>query len=132
MNYILVHDYTKSPLLIYDYCATKNVPYKITDASGRFLCKMNLWQKMDEEITDTNEIYAINSVLGLPKKRVLDEEKIVVYINNESSRLYFASCRNPKTPDGQIIVCYSLFEKQPSRYQCYVIAVLKAIPTSRP
>ena len=130
MKYILIYDYSKKPTLIYDGGEPKNINYKILDGTSKLLCKIDLWEKKKNLLSDDKfGKNKISDIIGMRRKIIpgTDLEIIVIPVDGEDSFVRFASCSNVQNFQEQIIVCYCLFEKQPGRYQCYVVAVLKAV-----
>lgn len=126
MKYIIIEDYLKEPLKIYDGGEPRRIIFNIRAGMKKSFCKIDLWNAISNwglRIENKSELDEINKALKLPKSKFMDEEIIVTRIieKNEESVLRFSWCSEKK----EYVVVYSLFEKNPSRYQCYVLAVLK-------
>jgi hypothetical protein len=128
----IIEDHTNSPIKIYDGCEPKHIFCTVKDDKGRIVCKMDLWNLWNDEnadeliIEDKNELELINSLLNLPIKKdfLIDGEERIVY-NIDGSDIPipvdFVRCKENK----DYIISYVLHEKSPSRYQCYILAVME-------
>jgi hypothetical protein len=127
MNYRTIENYLNSPLKIYDGCEAHKILYKVKNKEGKIVCKIDLWNAYENDclrIDKESELDEINSVLGLPKKKSFTTGKRVIMtdkLDGEDTLVDFTRCGK----DFEYIIAYTLFEKQPSRYQCYVLAVLQ-------
>jgi hypothetical protein len=128
----IIENYINSPLKIYDGCEPKHIIYKVKNDKGRIECKMDLWNLWNVEnideiiIVDKNELELINSLLKLPiKKNFLEDgdERIVYNIDGGDIPIpvEFVRCNENKN----YLISYVLHEKSPSRYQCFILAVME-------
>jgi len=128
----IIENYINSPLKIYDGCEPKHIIYKVKNDKGRIVCKMDLWNLWNVEnideiiILDKNELELINSLLKLPIKKnflVDGDDKIVCNIGGSDIPIpvEFVRCKENKS----YLISYVLHEKSPSRYQCYILAVME-------
>lgn len=128
----IIEDHIKFPLKIYDGCEPKHIFYKVKNNNGRIACKMDLWNLWNEEnideliIEDKNELESINSLLNFPIEKnflIEGEERIVYNIDGSDIPIPvdFVRCKENK----EYIISYVLHEKSPSRYQCYILAVIE-------
>ena len=112
-----------SPLLVYDGGPPKRIIYKIKNKKGKTECKIDLCdisiKYMPKSIPE-EDINQIDDILKFPRKNFLDVEEIVAPI--EDGPLYFGSVLSDK--NYEYIVCFTIFEKQPGRYQCFVLAIV--------
>ena len=129
MNYRIIENYLNSPLKIYDGCEANKILYKVKNKEGKIVCKIDLWNAYENDclrIDEESELDTINSSLRLPKKESFTTGKRVIMtdkIDGEDTLVDFTRCEK----SFDYIIAYALFEKQPSRYQCFVLAVLQAI-----
>lgn len=133
MDYKILENYIKSPLKIYDGCEPKHIFFNLKNEDGKILIKIDLWNFWDDSfgqiiIRDKFELKKINAILNIPiKKNFISEGDEVIaldiYENNMFVPVDFMKCKKAEN----YIVSFILNEKSPSRYQCYILAVLKKI-----
>ncbi len=127
MNYKIILNCLNSPLKIYDGCEANKIIYKVKNKEGKIVCKIDLWNAYENDdlrIDDKSELDEINRALRLPKKiSFTTGEKVIMTdkIDGEDTLVDFSRCGK----DFEYIIAYTLFEREPSRYQCYVLAVLQ-------
>jgi hypothetical protein len=125
MKFELIQSNMSSPLLVYDGGPPKKIIYKVKNKKGKVECKLDLGEISMNSLPKsipTDELDEIDNLIKFPRKRLIEEEEIVAPI--EDGPIYFGSGFN-KNKDCEYIVCFTLFEKQPGRYQCFVLAVLQ-------
>lgn len=113
-----------SPLLVYDGGPPKKIIYKVKNNEGKIECKLDLSEISMNSLPKSipiDELKEIDNLLKFPKKRLIEKEEIVAPI--EDGPIYFGRGFN-NNKDREYIVCFTLFEKQPGRYQCYVLAIV--------
>jgi hypothetical protein len=118
MKYISVKNYIGNPLLVYVGGGPKKIIFK-----PRYDCKLDLWggaNRTWEKSVGSEVINDICEIIGVPKKMLLDINKEEYVSPIEDGPLYFLPYK-----DDEYVICFSLFEKQPARYQCYVLAIMK-------
>lgn len=120
MTFKFIHNYLASPLLIYDGPEPKTIPFMIKNQKGGNICKTDLWNDATyswrEWFPDKSAVNLCD-FLKFPKKDVLYENQAVAHI--EAGPIYISKC---EVKDQKYYTYYTIFEKQPSRYQCYVLA----------
>lgn len=128
----IIENYTKCPKIIYDGCEPKHIIYKIKNSKGKIECKFDIWnlwkdEKVDELIiSNKNELELIYSILEFPKKKNYlsnGDERIVYKFDDYDFPISveFVRCKENRS----YIISYILNEKSPSRYQCFILAILK-------
>jgi hypothetical protein len=122
MKIKLLESYLKAPLCIYDGAEPKEIPYSfVIDDSG---IKLDLWSTANnywDNPLPTDELMVLNDLLNFPCKYSMKQREFVSHV--EDGPIYFGKLSDSHLKK-EIFVYFSLFEKQPSRYQCYVLAVL--------
>ena len=131
-KYKIIENYIKKPKKIYDGCEPKRIMYTIRDDTkrrGKIIGKVDLWGSYnsdDTEIIEGKELKEINKILQLPvEKDYLEkgDEVIAIDLYNDGFPISVEFIRHKDFPD--YIIVFIINEKSPSRYQCYIIAVLK-------
>jgi hypothetical protein len=124
LKYELIEDNSASPSLVYDGGEPKRIMYEFT-GPGNTKCVFDLWADADSSIKESlpeDQLKEIEALLMFPRKTLLEKEEMVAPI--EDGPVYFARAKDmQKCP----ILVFTLFEKQPSRYQCYILAVLRQL-----
>ena len=124
MKFELIQNNMSSPSLVYDGGPPKKIIYKVKNKKGKIECKLDLSEISMNSLPKSipiDELTEIDNLLKFPKKRLIDKEEIVAPI--EDGPIYFGRGFN-NNKDCEYIVCFTLFEKQPGRYQCFVLAVV--------
>mgnify|MGYP006971748440 CR=1 FL=1 len=125
MKFRYVHNYTISPKKIYDGPEPKSIPYWIKDIHGEKICRRDLWNDTSipwREWFNEKNYAELNNFLEFPTIKWVNETIIVAHVIN--GPVYLSRCKAEKS---FIFVYYTVYEKQPSRYQCYVLGVLESI-----
>lgn len=125
MEYELIENNAASSLLVYDGGEPTKIIYEVK-GPGNTKCVFDLWASADcslKESLPEGELEQIENLLMFPRMTLLGQEEIVAPI--EDGPVYFARAKGGE--ECPILVCFTLFEKQPSRYQCYVLAVLSEV-----
>jgi hypothetical protein len=120
MKFKIINDYRSSPQLVYDGSEPKAINYKIKDKKGKVLCKVDLWAKLNdsfEEKIPKEDFDEIDKILKFPRKKILRYKEIFSHLDGFWP-VDLVKCEN-------FIIYFSLSEVSPSRYQAYVLAVLK-------
>lgn len=125
MELKIIQNNMNSPLLVYDGGPPKKIIFKIKNEAGKLECKLDLGEisrKTLPKAIPIEEFNEIDELLNFPRKRLLEEEEIVAPVGD--GPLYFGKGNNK---DIEYTICFTIFEKQPGRYQCYVLAIIASI-----
>jgi hypothetical protein len=120
MKFKIINDYRRSPQLVFDGSEPKAINYKIKDKKGKILCKVDLWEKLNdplEEKIHEEDFNEIDKILKFPRKKILRDKEIFSHLDG------FWPVDLVKCED--FIIYFSFSEASPSRYQAYVLAVLE-------
>ncbi len=125
MTFKLLLDKIHNPILVYDGCEPKRIIYKLKDKRGKNVCAIDLWANATRswrKSLSKADIIALDEMLRFPRKRLVEEDEIVAHIKD--GPVYLARCLDRKG-QYEFFVYFTLFELQPSRYQCFVLAVIQ-------
>ena len=132
MKYEIVLNYINHPLLVYDGSETNKIIYRPEKGKEYKQCSFDLWKSAQgywKESMSEEEFKQLDQMFKFPRKISLGEELVFSHVKDgpvliARNQIDQATCN--------FIVYYTLFEKQPSRYQCFVFAVLKIIGDEMP
>ncbi len=127
MKYEVIQNYINAPLLVYDGGEPKKIVYKLDKETKNKHCLFDLWKSAQvhwKKTMSEDEFHQLDQMLKFPRRNLPGEEQIFSHVK-EGPVLLAHSSGDQAT--CEFMVYYTLFEKQPSRYQCFVLAVIKNI-----
>ena len=130
MDYRILENFLNSPLKIYDGCEPKHIYYNLKNEQGNTISKIDLWNFWEETselitINDKSELNNINTKLNMTVKTDFmseGDEVIVFDIYQKGNSVPVVFIKLKKHED--YIISFILNEKSPSRYQCFILAVI--------
>ena len=125
MKYKYIHNYTITPKKIYDGPEPNSISYYIEDLHKKKMCKCDLWNDGSvfwREWFSEGEYTELCDFLDFPTMKWGNETNIAAHVVH--GPVYLLRCTEK---ESFFFVYYTIFEKQPSRYQCFVLAVFESI-----
>lgn len=118
MSLKVIYDRTKSPEKIYDGFAPAEIIFTFQSVTS-----LDLWKGASVDSRNKispSEIDKYSDAIKLQKKIILEKPEPIVIISAKETPVYFL-----KEDGSKYIVCYTLDEISPARYQCHLVAVLR-------
>ena len=129
MKYKIIENYIDNPKKIYDGGEPKHIYFDLKNKRGERIEKIDFWAFWEKSseciiVDDKVELKEINKILNLPvvNNFIVQNDNVIaldLYNNGMFIPVEFVKCKN------NYIISFILDEVSPSRYQCYIIAVLK-------